>query len=173
MELIDVRPKPNSRYRAIVSVAGLTFEAAIGRGGISASKREGDGATPLARMRLIEGFYRADRVARPVTALPMRALRTDMGWCDAPFHARYNRLVRLPFEASHETMMREDGLYDMVLVMDWNLESRRARAGSAIFLHLIRPDHQPTEGCIALKPADMKRLLRVVDRGTTVRVLPS
>lgn len=137
---------------------------------MTAMKREGDGATPLASMRLIEGFWRADRRARPETALPMRPILSHMGWCDAPFTANYNRLVRLPFGPSHEEMARRDGLYDIVLVMDWNVTRRGGNAGSAIFMHLIRPGYQPTEGCIALRPRDMERLLAHVGPDTSVVV---
>ena len=121
-------------------------------------------------MRLLEGFYRADRRPRPPGKLPMRALRPDMGWCDAPFHACYNRPVRLPFAASNERMWRDDGLYDVVLVMDWNVTSRGGNAGSAIFMHIARPGFQPTEGCIALRRRDMERLLAMAGPGTRVAV---
>jgi L,D-peptidoglycan transpeptidase YkuD (ErfK/YbiS/YcfS/YnhG family) len=167
---IVLRRMPGMASRAHLTVGPLTLTAAIGRSGITAFKHEGDGATPLASMELIEGFYRADRRPRPATRLPMRPLRADDGWCDAPFHARYNRPVQLPFSASHEAMWRKDGLYDIVLVMDWNVRSRKMGAGSAIFLHLIRPGYQPTEGCIALAPRDMERLLRAVTNGTRVTV---
>lgn len=167
---IVVRRMPGERSRAHLAVGPLTLPAAIGRSGITIFKREGDGATPLASMGLIEGFYRADRRWRPETRLPMRPIRPGDGWCDAPFHARYNRPVRLPFSASHEAMWRKDGLYDIVLVMDWNVRSRTMGTGSAIFMHLIRPGFLPTEGCIALRPRDMERLLRAVGEGTRITV---
>lgn len=167
---IVVRRKPGDPARALVAAPGFSAAAAIGRSGITALKREGDGATPRASMRLIEGFYRSDRMGRPPTALPMRPIRADMGWCDAPFNASYNRLVRLPFGPSHENLMRDDHLYDIVLVIDWNIRERKAGAGSAIFMHLARPGYQPTEGCIALSRGDMLRLLTLVDRATVVRV---
>lgn len=134
-------------------------------------KREGDGATPRATMKLIGGFTRRDRVSLPPTLLPMRGIRRDMLWCDAPGHASYNRPVRAPFAASHETMMRNDGLYDVCLVMDWNISSRRRQAGSAIFFHLIRPGYEPTQGCIAVSLPAMKRLIRHMRRGMAVRVV--
>lgn len=168
---IVVHPRPRDPARALVVTPGLSAEAAIGRSGITACKREGDGATPRASMRLIEGFYRADRIARPRTALPMRPIRADMGWCDAPFDPSYNRLVRLPFGASHENLMRDDHIYDIVLVIDWNIRQRKAGAGSAIFMHLARPGYQPTEGCIALSRRDMLKLLAIADTATTVQVL--
>ena len=168
---IIVRPAPGRKTRALVSVGGLTVPAAIGRSGRSAFKREGDGATPIAAMRLLYGFERGDRVGALKTALPMRRIRYDMLWCDAPAHACYNQPVKAPFQPSHEELMRSDGLYDICLVLDWNVTSRRRHRGSAIFFHLIRPGYQPTAGCVAVSLPDMKRLLRIMRQGTVVRVL--
>lgn len=168
---ITVRPKPGNRTRALVTFAGRTEEAAIGRGGITARKREGDGATPIATMPLIGGYVRHDRVTRPPTTLPLRFTPKNLLWCDEPCHALYNRPVNAPFTPSHENMRRDDGLYDVCLVMDWNLRSRKRYGGSAIFFHLAKPDYTPTEGCVAVSLPAMKRLLSFMRRGTVVKVL--
>jgi len=133
---ITVRPKPGNRARALVTFAGRTEEAAIGRSGTTSRKREGDGATPIAPMRLIGGYIRHDRVTLPPTALPLRITPKDLLWCDEPRDASYNRPVTRPFTPSHEKMRRDDGLYDICLVMDWNLRARKRYGGSAIFFHL-------------------------------------
>jgi L,D-peptidoglycan transpeptidase YkuD (ErfK/YbiS/YcfS/YnhG family) len=173
--IVTVRTAPGNRQRAIISVDGLTIRAAIGRSGVTAFKREGDGATPIASMKLISGFARGERIRLPQTPLSMKRISADMLWCDAPEHAAYNRPVRqrpgAGFKPSHEEMMRADGLYDVCLVMDWNITSRKRNAGSAIFFHLIKPGYQPTAGCIAVHPRDMQRLLPHLRRGTVVRVL--
>jgi L,D-peptidoglycan transpeptidase YkuD (ErfK/YbiS/YcfS/YnhG family) len=169
--VVTVRTAPRNRQRAIVSFGGITIQAAIGRAGTSAFKREGDGATPVAPMKLLHGFARGDRIGLPKTALSMRRIRKDMLWCDQPEHPAYNRLVKSPFGPSHEEMMRQDGLYDVCLVLDWNITSRRRFKGSAIFFHLIKPGYQPTAGCVAVHPRDMKRLLPHLRKGTVVRVL--
>ncbi|TNM61020.1 L,D-transpeptidase family protein [Aliirhizobium smilacinae] len=169
--IITVRTAPRSRQRAIVSFKGITFQAAIGRSGVSAFKREGDGATPIASMRLLNGFVRGERIRLPQTPLSMRRIGRDMLWCDEPKHAAYNRLVKSPFRPSHEEMMRADGLYDVCLVLDWNITSRKRHGGSAIFFHLIKPGYQPTAGCIAVSPRDMKRLLPHLRKGTMVKVV--
>ncbi|PST17593.1 hypothetical protein C7U60_20105 [Mesorhizobium plurifarium] len=168
---IVVRTAPRDRKRALVLFDGRADQAAIGRGGITAIKREGDGATPRAAMRLIGGYVRRDRLALPPTRLPMRSIRRDMLWCDAPQHPCYNRPVRAPFPARHERMMRDDGLYDICLVMDWNISCRRRNAGSAIFFHLIRADYEPTEGCVAVSLSAMRRLIRKMHRRMTVKVV--
>lgn len=168
---ITVRAKPGNRTKALVSFAGRTEQAAIGRSGRTARKREGDGATPITPMRLIGGYVRHDRVSLPRTALPLRFTPENLLWCDEPGHALYNRPVNAPFTPSHEKMRRDDELYDICLVMDWNLRSRKRYGGSAIFFHLARPGYTPTEGCVAVSLPAMKRLLRFMRRGTVVRVL--
>ena len=97
-----------------------------------------------------EIFYRADRIAKPVTALPLRAIQKTDGWCDAPDDPNYNRRVFLPYPASAETMWREDHLYDLVAVLGYNDDPVVAGKGSAIFLHLARNDYSATHGCVAL-----------------------
>ena len=122
-------------------------------------------------MRLIGGYVRHDRITRLQTALPLRFTPRDLLWCDEPRHALYNRPVSVPFTPSHEKMCRDDGLYDVCLVMDWNLRSRKRNGGSAIFFHLAKPGYLPTEGCVAVSLPAMKRLLRFMRRGTVVKVL--
>ena len=168
---ICVRPAPRDRKRAIVTFGSLTLQAAIGRSGITAFKREGDGATPLATMRILGGYCRTDRIKTAISALPLKPIRRTMLWCDAKGHACYNRPVTAPFTPSHEELMRTDGLYDIVLVMDWNVTARAQGRGSAIFFHLIRPGYEPTAGCVAVSRRDMLRLLPHIDTRTVVRVI--
>jgi len=131
---------------------------ALGRGGIVRDKREGDGATPAGSFPLREAFYRADRLPRPKTGLPLRAIAETDGWCDAPDSPDYNRLIRRPHPARHETLWRDDGLYDLLLVIGYNDEPPVANRGSAIFLHIAKPDYAPTEGCVALARDDLLAL---------------
>ena len=168
---VVVRPAPGKKTRALMRVGPLTIPAAIGRSGRSILKRERDGATPIADMKLLYGFTRGDHVRFLRTALPMRRIRKDMLWCDQPDDANYNRLVKAPFRPSHEEMRRGDGLYDICLVLDWNVSSRRRHRGSAIFFHLIRPGYEPTAGCIAISLSDFRRILPLLRKGTTVRVV--
>ncbi|MGD9478965.1 L,D-transpeptidase family protein [Shinella sp. G-2] len=171
VKTVLVRPAPGKKTRAIVQVGSLRIPAAIGRSGRTSRKREGDGATPIAAMPLLSGFLRGDRVASPKTGLPLRRIRPSMLWCDEPRHPSYNRLVRAPFKPSHEEMQRRDELYDICLVLDWNVTARKRHAGSAIFFHLIRPGYEPTAGCVAVARRDMLRILPHIGRGTVVRVL--
>jgi L,D-peptidoglycan transpeptidase YkuD (ErfK/YbiS/YcfS/YnhG family) len=142
--------------------------AAIGPGGIAVKGGEGDGITPRGSWPVREIFYRADRVPAPHTTLPLRAIAPDDGWCDAPDDPNYNRLVKLPYAASHETMWREDHLYDLVAVLGFNDDPVVAGKGSAIFLHLARDGYTPTHGCVALKYDDALAAIEQLRLGDTV-----
>jgi L,D-peptidoglycan transpeptidase YkuD (ErfK/YbiS/YcfS/YnhG family) len=150
---------PSNRSRGLLVAGPLKLPCALGRTGVGAAKREGDGKTPRGRFRLARLHYRADRGPRPRTGLSVRAIRPRDGWCDDPLDRRYNRPVTLPYPASAEAMWRDDHLYDMVVEIDWNRRPRIRGRGSAIFLHLAREDFAPTAGCIAVRAKDMRRLL--------------
>lgn len=143
-------------------LAGLTVRAALGRGGVRPDKNEGDGATPTGILPLRRILYRADRLTPPRCAVPLEPIAPDDGWCDAPSDLRYNRPVTLPYDASAEELWRQDELYDLIGVLGWNDAPVRPGRGSAIFLHIARPDFAPTDGCIALARPD---LLQVLARG--------
>jgi L,D-peptidoglycan transpeptidase YkuD (ErfK/YbiS/YcfS/YnhG family) len=151
--------------RATVAADGIltfgtgTYRAALGRGGVRADKREGDGATPIGPLPLRQVLYRPDRGAAPVCAVPVEALSPHDGWCDDPTHAAYNNRVRLPIDASAEALWRDDPLYDIIGVLGWNDAPVRPGGGSAIFLHLARGDFAPTDGCVALAASDLRRVL--------------
>lgn len=151
--------------RAFVSQDGpfrfgaLRCRAAVGRGGVRAAKQEGDGATPAGLLPLRRVLYRADRGARPRAAVPVQPLAPRDGWCDDPGHADYNRFVLLPHPARHEELWRADAVYDLIGVLGWNDDPAVRGRGSAIFLHLARPDWASTAGCIALAEADLRAAL--------------
>jgi L,D-peptidoglycan transpeptidase YkuD (ErfK/YbiS/YcfS/YnhG family) len=169
-KVVAVKPSPLDPRRAHLRFGPVSIEAALGKGAISALKREGDGATPLGDLAVLSGFRKGGSLTPAPSAVSLRRVGRLDGWCDAPRHGAYNRPVRLPFPASHETLLRSDRLYDFVLVLDWNIRSRRRGKGSAIFLHVAKPGYQPTEGCIALKRRDLIRLLPYLRKGTVFRV---
>lgn len=173
LRILRVQRMPNRPTRGIINADGRILYCALGRGGPSVFKREGDGATPAHHhLRAICGFFRGDRVARPKSAIDFDMIDVHDGWCDASGDANYNLPVNLPFGASHEVMTRSDQLYDIGLVLDWNMPStgRRRNRGSAIFMHLCKPGFQPTEGCIALKEPDLRWLLKHIDNNTKIIV---
>lgn len=156
-----------------LEAGGASYPCQVGRSGITASKREGDGATPVGCFPLRLVYYRPDRLAPPSTRLPLRALTPQDGWCDDPAHPDYNRPVALPFAASHEALWRDDGVYDLIVVLGHNDDPPRPGLGSAIFLHLSREDGGPTAGCVALTLPDLLRVLADAAPGDALCVDPS
>ena len=147
------------------------YAVALGRSGRRPRKREGDGATPVGTWHVIAVLYRPDRTARPRTGiLPVRRIAQRDGWCDAEGDRNYNRPVHLPYPASAERMWREDGLYDIVVVLDHNQRPRVQGGGSAIFMHVARAGYAPTEGCIALARGDLMMLVARLRKGAAVVV---
>ncbi len=167
---IVVRAKPGNRSKGLMNVGGTVFPCALGRGGITASKREGDGGTPLAAMRILGGYYRRDHFSPRGSRLTLQPITPTLGWCEVPADRNYNRPVKMPYGASHERMLRDDRLYDACLVLDWNIRPRLRGRGSAIFFHLARPDFTPTAGCVAITHAVMRRLLPLLSRHTVLTI---
>ena len=148
----------------------LSFRCALGRGGLTRDKREGDGATPIGAWPMRRLLYRADRIDPPATRLPFLEIGPQEGWCDDPSDPAYNRPVRLPYPGRHERLWREDALYDLVVVLGHNDDPVVPGGGSAIFLHVARPDYGPTEGCVALARADLTCVLAEAGAGDRVVV---
>jgi L,D-peptidoglycan transpeptidase YkuD (ErfK/YbiS/YcfS/YnhG family) len=159
-----IRVKPND----VLLWRGLEFRCAVGRSGFRRDKREGDGATPVGRFPLRQVLYRPDRIAPPRTGLPLRTIRCDDGWCDDPADRNYNRLVSLPYPASHERLWRADALYDLVVVIGYNDDPVVAGRGSAIFLHVATDDWAPTAGCVALALPDLVTVIAGCCVGATI-----
>ena len=160
-----------------LSVNRIGLPCRIGKAGAipMAQGREGDAKTPLGEYHLRFGLYRADRLPSPnlywpSSDLTFRPLREDDGWCDAPHDPTYNRFIRLPYAASHERLWREDGAYDIILVMSHNDSPPEPNLGSAVFIHVAQPDDRKTLGCIALAPEDMVQLLPKLKMGMQVSI---
>jgi L,D-peptidoglycan transpeptidase YkuD (ErfK/YbiS/YcfS/YnhG family) len=152
-----------------LTLRGQTYRCALGLSGVRAEKSEGDGATPAGLLPLRRVFYRADRVPPPRCQTLIEPIAQTDAWCDDPSHRDYNRLVRLPHDAQHEELWRQDAVYDVIAVLGWNDQPTVKGRGSAIFLHVARPDYDPTEGCVALALRD---LVQILSEGvTTLRVL--
>jgi L,D-peptidoglycan transpeptidase YkuD (ErfK/YbiS/YcfS/YnhG family) len=162
--------------QSLLRCDGRDYACAIGKAGLVAAedKREGDGKTPCGTYPLRACFYRPDKFAAPPqTGLLIVPLHPDMGWCDDPQHPRYNQLVRLPFSARHERLWREeDDCYDVIIPLGYNDEPIHAGRGSAIFLHVAKPDYAGTEGCLALAKVDLLTLLPALNQDSYVIIAP-
>jgi len=165
---MNVIVTPHGAGEAVIDWGAGARHAAVGRSGIGAKLREGDGVTPVGVFHIRRAWYRADRLARPQSAVEFAPLSPDDGWCDAPGDPNYNRLVRTPYPARHEALWRADHLYDVIVVLGFNDDPVVPGKGSAIFLHVAGPG--PTEGCIALALKDLLELLAQLAPGDTVTV---
>jgi L,D-peptidoglycan transpeptidase YkuD (ErfK/YbiS/YcfS/YnhG family) len=148
----------NSRQGWLVAGA-LALPVALGRAGIKANKREGDGATPRGTFRAKRLWWRADRHARPATLLPARRIGQDDGWCEDPADRRYNKPIKVAPASNADRLARLDALYDFIIEIDHNTRPRVKGRGSAVFIHAARPQFAPTAGCVALDIGALRRLL--------------
>ena len=159
---IRIRAAAGDPRRGWLSAGGQTIPVALGRGGIRANKREGDGGTPKGTFRPRRLWWRADRHPRPRTFLPVRAIGPEDAWCEDPASRHYNQPIRLDRARDGDRLMRDDQLYDFIVEIDHNTEPRIAGRGSAVFLHLARDNFGPTAGCVAMtKPAMLRLLARL------------
>jgi L,D-peptidoglycan transpeptidase YkuD (ErfK/YbiS/YcfS/YnhG family) len=156
---IALRRAPGNPREGRLALAHGVRRAALGRSGAKALKREGDGATPIGRFPVRQVLYRADRVTRPRTVFPLRAIRADDGWCEDPVDRHYNRPVKLPPKSTADRLARADRLYDFIIEIDHNTRPRVTGRGSAVFIHVARPGLAPTAGCVALDFNSLRRLL--------------
>ncbi|HUC72181.1 MAG TPA: L,D-transpeptidase family protein [Stellaceae bacterium] len=150
---------------------GGSARAAVGRAGVGAHKKEGDGATPAGIFPLVSAFYRADRMPPPRSGLPLRALSPSDAWVDDPGDRNYNRLVSLPYSAHAEPMWLDDALYDLLVVIGYNMAPVVPGGGSAIFLHVAGPDFAPTAGCIAIEKNALVRLMPRLGPTSTITII--
>jgi L,D-peptidoglycan transpeptidase YkuD (ErfK/YbiS/YcfS/YnhG family) len=151
-------------------VGPRALRVALGRSGIKANKREGDGATPAGRFHPFRLWWRADRLQRPRTALPVRRIGPDLAWCEDPGDRRYNRPFRRSASEPGDRLRRADSLYDLIVEIDHNTRPRIAGRGSAVFIHVARQGFAPTAGCVALARSDLQALLRVIGRKTIIDI---
>ena len=159
LQTLVVRAKPGDRTRGWLVAGPLALPVALGRGGIKANKREGDGGTPRGTYRLRRLWWRSDRAPRPRTRLPVRRIGPNDGWCEDPRDRRYNQPIQLPPDRPGDRLWRKDHLYDFIIELDHNTRPRIAGRGSAVFVHVARPGFAPTAGCVALNADALRRLL--------------
>jgi L,D-peptidoglycan transpeptidase YkuD (ErfK/YbiS/YcfS/YnhG family) len=149
---------------------GKTYACAIGKAGFSVDKKEGDNCTPVGTFSLREVWYRADKMPPPKTELPLRIITQNDGWCDDVSHTDYNIHVTLPHPARHEKLWRDDNLYDVVVVIGYNDSPPLAGKGSAIFMHIAKPNYEGTEGCIALAQQDLLDIVSFLSINTRIKL---
>jgi L,D-peptidoglycan transpeptidase YkuD (ErfK/YbiS/YcfS/YnhG family) len=167
---LTVRRKPGNPTRGWLIAGQLSLPVALGRGGVKANKREGDGATPRGTFRAKRLWWRAERHARPATLLPVQRIAPDDGWCEIPSDRHYNRPVKVPPGSKADRLARADALYDFIVEIDHNTRPRVSGRGSAVFIHVARPQFAPTAGCVALDMNSLRRLLARLSPRTRIVV---
>ena len=159
LDIVRVRTRPGTRSRGWLLIGPRAIPVALGRSGIIANKREGDGGTPRGCFRLVRLWWRGDRWPQPRTFLPVRRIRLDDGWCEDPKDRHYNQPIRVPQKSQGDRLMRTDRLYDFIIELDHNTRPRIAGRGSAVFVHVARENFGPTAGCVALEHWTLRKLL--------------
>ena len=167
---LRVKAKPGQRSRGWLVAGALALPVALGRCGIRANKREGDGGTPRGSFRPRQLWWRSDRHSRPQTLLPARAITGADAWCEDPGDRHYNQWIRRGEGEGGDRLKRADHLYDFIIEIDHNTRPRIAGRGSAVFLHLARADFSPTAGCVSMNKTSMLRLLRRLGPQTRITV---
>jgi len=169
---LKVTRKPGkNQFSGFLSYKNRTIICSLGKSGTCTFKNEGDGATPVGKFELLYGLYRKDRVTLPATQFPFFEIKEDNGWCDGPKHPQYNQPVRLPFAASHEKMFRKDGVYDICIILNYNIWPISQNRGSAIFFHLMNEEKGPTEGCVAIEKDQMLKLIPHLKPGMMMNII--
>jgi L,D-peptidoglycan transpeptidase YkuD (ErfK/YbiS/YcfS/YnhG family) len=167
---IRVRTRPGDRSRGVLVANGFVIPVMLGRSGIRANKREGDGATPRGTFRLVRLWWRPDRLPAPRTLLPATRIDRAVAWCEDSADRRYNRPFHRSASEPGDRLWRQDHLYDLVIEIDHNRNPRVAGRGSAVFIHVARPDRLPTQGCVAMDAFALLRLLRWVGPRTRISI---
>ena len=146
----------------------LQFKCALGKSGIGKKKIEGDNITPKGIFSIVKIYYRSDRVKKISSKFRLIKITKKMGWCDDPNSKKYNQLINLPTNCKYEKLYRKDNVYDLVIVLDYNIKPTIKNKGSAIFIHVARQDYKKTAGCIALKKNHLKELIKTIKKNTKV-----
>ena len=146
----------------------LKFKCALGKAGIGNKKFEGDNITPIGDFRIIKIYYRKDRLKKLPSKFTLTEITKNMAWCDDPKSKKYNQPIKLPTKHSHEILYRRDKIYDLILVLSYNIRPTIKNKGSAIFIHVAKKNYRKTKGCIALKKANLIYLVKKIKKNTRV-----
>ena len=146
-------------------------KCSVGKRGIGVKKREGDLITPIGTFKITKLLYRKDRLKNLKTCLKKTIINKAMGWCDDARSKSYNKLIRSPFKFTFEKLFRKDNMYDIILVLNFNMSPIKKHKGSAIFIHVAKNNYKKTKGCIAIKKKDLIFLLRKIDKNTKVKII--
>ena len=157
----------NSGY---LKYKNLKFRCALGEAGIKKKEKEGDSITPKGTFKIIKIYYRPDRIKNITTDLKKIKIKKNMGWCDDSRSHFYNQQIKLPNKFGHEKLFRNDNLYDLILVLNYNINPTIKHKGSAIFIHIAKNSYKKTKGCIALKKEHLIELISKIKKNTKIKI---
>ena len=146
----------------------LKFKCALGKAGVGKKRAEGDNITPKGTYKIIQIYYRKDRIKKISSKFKLIKINKNMGWCNDPRSKKYNQLIKLPSKYTYERLFRKDNLYDLILVLNYNINPIIKNKGSAIFIHITKNKYKKTAGCVALKKSNLLKLIKVVKKKTKV-----
>ena len=149
----------------------LKFKCALGKHGINKKKKEGDKITPKVNYKIVNIYYRKDRIKKISSKLKLIKIKKNMGWCDDPNNKNYNQLIKIPSKYSYERLFRMENIYDLIIVLNYNMNPVIKNKGSAIFIHIAKKRFQPTEGCIAISKKNLLYLIRNISKNTKIKII--
>jgi L,D-peptidoglycan transpeptidase YkuD (ErfK/YbiS/YcfS/YnhG family) len=148
----------------------LKFKCALGKAGIGKKKQEGDNVTPTGTFKIVKIYYRSDRVKKISSKFRLIEITKNIGWCDDPNSKNYNQLINLPSKYNHEKLFKKNNIYDLIIVLNYNMKPVIKNKGSAIFIHVAKKKYQPTQGCIALKKNNLLKLLSKISKNIKIKI---
>ena len=146
------------------------FRCALGKAGIGKKKKEGDNITPKGLYKIVKIYYRKDRIKKVSSKFKLIKITKNIGWCDDPNSEKYNQIINLPTKYGYEKLYRKDNIYDLILVLNYNMNPAIKNKGSAIFIHIANKKYQPTQGCIALKKDNLLKLISKINKNIKIKI---
>ena len=153
-----------------IKYKNFRFRCALGKAGIGKKKKEGDNITPKGLYKIVKIYYRKDRIKKISSKFKLIKITKNIGWCDDPNSEKYNKIVNLPTKYSYEKLYRKDNVYDLILVLNYNMSPVIKNKGSAIFIHITKKKYQPTQGCVALKKGNLLKLISKINKNIKIKI---
>ena len=154
----------------LIKYKNFKFRCALGKAGMGEKKQEGDNVTPTGTFKIVKIYYRSDRIKKISSKFRAIEITKNMGWCDDPNSKNYNQLINLPSKYGHEKLFKKNNIYDIIVVLNYNMKPVVKNKGSAIFIHVAKKNYQPTQGCIALKKNDLLKILSKINKNIKIKV---
>jgi L,D-peptidoglycan transpeptidase YkuD (ErfK/YbiS/YcfS/YnhG family) len=154
----------------LIKYKSFKFRCALGKAGIGEKKREGDNVTPTGTFKIVKIYYRSDRIKKIASKFRAIEITKNMGWCDDPNSKNYNQLINLPSRYGHEKLFKKNNIYDIIVILNYNMKPVIKNKGSAIFIHVAKKNYQPTQGCVALKKNNLLKLISKINKNIKIKI---